>query len=83
MTDFDGNIVDAPNPNNHDPNYYYFDIAKKLPIVCKLFEKPPKLCKCHTRYDIYKHICASYYGYRNEEDDVLECLEGPAEDAMR
>ena len=28
------------------------------------------------RYDIYKRIDASYYGYRDDEDDILEKLEG-------
>lgn len=35
------------------------------------------------RYDIYKRIDASYYGYRDDEDGILEKLEGPAEEKMR
>lgn len=35
------------------------------------------------RYDIYKRIDASYYGYRDEEDGILQKLEGPAEQKMR
>lgn len=35
------------------------------------------------RYDIYKRIDASYYGYRDDEDGILEKLEGPAEMKMR
>lgn len=35
------------------------------------------------RYDIYKRIDASYYGYRDDEDGILEKLEGPAERKMR
>lgn len=38
-----------------------------------------KIC----RYDIYKRIDASYYGYRDDEDGILEKLEGPAEEKMR
>ncbi|CAK9133553.1 unnamed protein product [Ilex paraguariensis] len=34
-------------------------------------------------YDIYKRIDASYYGYRDDEDGILEKLEGPAEKKMR
>ncbi|KAG2376269.1 hypothetical protein LR48_Vigan06g057900 [Vigna angularis] len=59
------------------------NIVDKLPGVKELFEKPPELRKRRTRYDIYKQIDASYYGYRDDEDGMLERLEGPAEDAMR
>ncbi|XP_057531949.1 uncharacterized protein LOC130810045 [Amaranthus tricolor] len=83
MTDLDGNIVDVPNPSGRGPGYRYFGAAKKLPGVRELFEKPPELRKRRTRYDIYKRIDASYYGYRDDEDGVLEKLEGPAEAAMR
>ncbi|CAM8951059.1 unnamed protein product [Rhodiola kirilowii] len=83
MTDLDGNIIDVPNPSGRGPGYRYFGAAKKLPGVKELFEKPPELRKRRTRYDIYKRIDASYYGYRDDEDGVLEKLEGPAERKMR
>ncbi|CAA2955727.1 pre-mRNA-splicing factor ISY1 homolog [Olea europaea subsp. europaea] len=83
MTDLDGNIVDVPNPGGRGPGYRYFGAAKKLPGVRELFEKPPELRKRRTRYDIYKRIDASYYGYRDDEDGILEKLERPAEEKMR
>ncbi|CAK7339358.1 unnamed protein product [Dovyalis caffra] len=83
MTDLEGNIIDVPNPSGRGPGYRYFGAAKKLPGVRELFEKPPELRKRRTRYDIYKRIDASYYGYRDEEDGVLEKVEGPAEGEMR
>lgn len=83
MTDLEGNIVDVPNPSGRGPGYRYFGAAKKLPGVRELFEKPPELRKRRTRYDIYKRIDASYYGYRDDEDGVLERVEGPAERKMR
>lgn len=83
MTDLEGNIVDVPNPSGRGPGYRYFGAAKKLPGVKELFEKPPELRKRRTRYDIYKRIDASYYGYRDDEDGVLEKVEGPAEERMR
>lgn len=49
-------------------------ISAILMLICLL-----KLC----RYDIYKRIDASYYGYRDEEDGILEKLEGPAEKKMQ
>ncbi|GER29617.1 pre-mRNA-splicing factor ISY1-like protein [Striga asiatica] len=83
MTDLDGNIVDVPNPSGRGPGYRYFGAAKQLPGVKELFEKPPELRKRRTRYDIYKRIDASYYGYRDDEDGILEKLEDPAENKMR
>ncbi|VVA12657.1 PREDICTED: pre-mRNA-splicing factor ISY1 [Prunus dulcis] len=79
MTDLDGNIINVPNPSGRGPGYRYFGAAKKLPGVRELFEKPPELRKRRTRYDIYKRIDASYYGYRDDEDGVLEKVEAPAE----
>nr|CAD1831743.1 unnamed protein product [Ananas comosus var. bracteatus] len=77
MTDLEGNIVDVPNPSGRGPGYRYFGAAKKLPGVRELFEKPPEAKRRRTRYDIYKRIDASYYGYRDDEDGVLERLEVP------
>ncbi|KAL2553518.1 Isy1-like splicing [Forsythia ovata] len=83
MTDLDGNIVDVPNRGGRGPGYRYFGAAKKLPGVKELFEKRPELRKRRTRFDIYKRIDASYYGYRDDEDGILEKLEGPTEEKMR
>lgn len=83
MTDLEGNIVDVPNPSGRGPGYRYFGAAKKLPGVRELFDKPPELRKRRTRYDIYKRIDASYYGYRDDEDGILEKLEKNAEGEMR
>lgn len=83
MTDLDGNIIDVPNPSGRGPGYRYFGAAKKLPGVRELFEKPPEMKKRRTRYDIYKRIDASYYGYRDDEDGILEKVEAPAEAEMR
>ncbi|ONI04453.1 LOW QUALITY PROTEIN: hypothetical protein PRUPE_6G322400 [Prunus persica] len=79
MTDLDGNIINVPNTSGRGPGYRYFGAAKKLRGVRELFEKPPELRKRRTRYDIYKRIDASYYGYRDDEDGVLEKVEAPAE----
>ncbi|XP_020579663.1 pre-mRNA-splicing factor ISY1 homolog [Phalaenopsis equestris] len=83
MTDLEGNIIDVPNPSGRGPGYRYFGAAKKLPGVRELFEKPPEIRKRRTRYDIYKRINASYYGYRDDEDGILEKLEAAAEKEMR
>ncbi|MQM09247.1 hypothetical protein Taro_042114 [Colocasia esculenta] len=83
MTDMEGNIVDVPNPSCRGPGYRYFGAAKKLPGVRELFEKPPETRKRRTRYDIYKRIDASYYGFRDDEDGILEKLGSPAQEEMR
>ncbi|CAA7053027.1 unnamed protein product [Microthlaspi erraticum] len=83
MTDLDGNIIDVPNPSGRGPGYRYFGAAKRLPGVRELFEKPPELRKRRTRYDIYKRIDSSYYGYRDEEDGILENLEKNSEGGIR
>ncbi|CAN0911296.1 Pre-mRNA-splicing factor ISY1 homolog [Linum grandiflorum] len=70
MTDLEGNIVDVPNPSGRGPGYRYFGAAKKLPGR-------------RTRYDIYKRIDASYYGYRDEEDGILGKVEVPSEEARK
>lgn len=83
MTDLEGNIIDVPNPSGRGPGYRYFGASKKLPGVRELFEKPPEVRRRRTRYDIYKRIDASYYGYRDDEDGILEKLEATAEKEMR
>ncbi|XP_042421640.1 pre-mRNA-splicing factor ISY1 homolog isoform X1 [Zingiber officinale] len=83
MTDLDGNIIDVPNPSGRGPGYRYFGAAKKLPGVRELFEKPPEVKRRRTRYEIYKRIDASYYGYRDDEDGILEKLEATSQEEMR
>ena len=65
---FDNNGREVPG----NKGYKYFGRAKQLPGVKELFEAadagvaPPK-----TRKDFYKNIDADYYGYRDEDDDLL------------
>ncbi|KAG8496380.1 hypothetical protein CXB51_009227 [Gossypium anomalum] len=83
MTHLERNIVHVSNPSRRGPGHLYFEAAKKLSGVRNLFEKPLELRKRRTRYDIYKSINASYYGYKDEEDGVLARVEGPTEAKMR
>ncbi|KAJ9141129.1 hypothetical protein P3X46_031703 [Hevea brasiliensis] len=73
MTNLEGNIVDVPNPSE----------SKKLPGVRELFEKPLELRRRRTRYDIYKRIYVSYYGYKDDRDGVLGKVEVPVEERLR
>jgi len=56
--------------------YFYFGAARELPGVRDLFEQEgaPSLPKA-TRYDLYKKIDSSYYGYRDDDDGLLVKLE--------
>ncbi|MFQ6624688.1 hypothetical protein Gotur_004365 [Gossypium turneri] len=83
MMDLERNIVHVSNPSRRGQAYRYFEATKKLSRVNDLFEKPSKLRKRRTIYDIYKSIDTSYYGYKDEEDGVLARVEGPIEAKMR
>lgn len=49
----------------------------------ELFEKEAPRQVRRTRKEMYKHIDADYYGFRDEEDGVLEKVEAEAEKVMR
>ncbi|OUM69682.1 hypothetical protein PIROE2DRAFT_2312, partial [Piromyces sp. E2] len=51
--------------------YKYFGRARDLPGVRELFEPEVSEVRTKTRYELYQNIDADYYGYRDEEDDVL------------
>jgi hypothetical protein len=61
----------------------YFGAAKQLPGVKELFEKEAPRQLRRTRHQMYAHINADYYGFRDEEDGVLEKVEAEAERAVR
>ena len=61
----------------------YFGAAKQLPGVKELFEKEAPRQIRRTRHQLYQHIDADYYGFRDEEDGVLERVEAIAEEALR
>lgn len=79
ITDSEGKeIVDC-----RGAGYRYFGAAKQLPGVKELFEKPPEIKRRRSRYEMYKRIDADYYGYRDDEDGILEPLEKEAEQEIR
>lgn len=61
----------------------YFGAAKQLPGVRELFEREPPRQIRRTRHQMYAHINADYYGFRDEEDGVLERVEAAAEREIR
>ncbi|XP_039564389.1 LOW QUALITY PROTEIN: pre-mRNA-splicing factor ISY1 homolog [Passer montanus] len=69
MLDHEGKEV----PGNR--GYKYFGAAKDLPGVRELFEKEPLPPPRKTRAELMKDIDAEYYGYRDEDDGILEPLE--------
>lgn len=80
-TDSDGKPLEVASGKGM--GYRYFGAAKQLPGVRELFDKPPELKRRRSRYEMYKRIDADYYGYRDEEDGVLEQVEKVAEKEMR
>ncbi|KAG0579358.1 hypothetical protein M758_4G094000 [Ceratodon purpureus] len=77
----DGKEVDIASGKGM--GYKYFGAAKQLPGVKELFELPPEIKKKRNRYEMYKRIDMDYYGFRDDEDGVLENLERDAEKEMR
>ncbi|KAM4899179.1 pre-mRNA-splicing factor ISY1 homolog [Sylvia borin] len=69
MLDHEGKEV----PGNR--GYKYFGAAKDLPGVRELFEKDPVSPPQKAWADHMKDMDADYYGYRDEDDGILEPLE--------
>ncbi|GIL43642.1 hypothetical protein Vafri_1315 [Volvox africanus] len=63
--------------------YTYFGAAKKLPGVKELFEAEPVKVARRSRHQMYRAIDPDYYGFRDEEDGVLERVEAEAEKMIR
>jgi len=79
-------ITSAPKVLDHDGReasgyggYKYFGEARNLPGVKELLLAPGTTAPKRTRYDMYKGVDADYYGYRDDEDGILEPLEAEAE----
>uniref|UniRef100_A0A6B2LFM6 Pre-mRNA-splicing factor ISY1 n=1 Tax=Arcella intermedia TaxID=1963864 RepID=A0A6B2LFM6_9EUKA len=63
--------------------YYYFGAAKNLPGVSELLKPRKQEEGKRTRYDMYQGIDADYYGYRDDDDGLLEELEAAKEKKLR
>jgi len=79
-------IVSAPKILDQDGKeaagyggYKYFGEARNLPGVKELLTAPGAPAAKRSRYDMYKGIDADYYGYRDDEDGILEPIEAHAE----
>ena len=59
--------------------YKYFGAARDLPGVRELFEAETPDQPKKTRAELMKDIDAAYYGYRDDEDNLLVPLEIEAE----
>lgn len=73
MFDSEGREV----PGNR--GYKYFGAAKDLPGVRELFEQEPPPPSRKTRAELMKDIDAYYYGYFDDDDNVLIPLEEKVE----
>lgn len=63
--------------------YHYFGAARELPGVMELFEKTAETTIKRKRHDLHKAIDADYYGYRDDDDGLLESLEAKQEKKAR
>jgi len=63
--------------------YYYFGAAKNLPGVQELLAPKQVQEVKRTRYDMYQGVNADYYGFRDDEDGILEIAEAKAERKAR
>ncbi|CAO1429540.1 unnamed protein product [Diamesa tonsa] len=72
MFDAEGREV----PGNR--GYKYFGAAKDLPGVRELFEQEPPPAPRRTRAELMKEVDAAYYGYMDDDDELLEPLEEKA-----
>jgi len=64
--------------------YFYFGAAKELPGVRDMFEQldGPSMAKV-TRYELHKSVDAEYYGFRDDDDGLLQKLEKAQEQIAR
>jgi len=70
--------IEASEGEHRGYSVKYFGAAKKLPEVKEKFQKKNSAPK-RQRVDPFKGIDAEYYGYRDDEDPILEKAEQEAE----
>lgn len=66
ITDADGHKAMGAN------GYYYFGAARDLPGVRELFEKVDPELKKRKRGELSKMVNADYYGYKDDDDGLLQ-----------
>lgn len=72
-TKFDGEEVPGTR------HYKYFGAARDLPGVRELFAKPEQGKARKTRAELLRYVNCDYFGYRDEDDNVIVPLEEEAE----
>jgi pre-mRNA-splicing factor ISY1 len=83
MTDLEGNEVDVPGATGKGPVTDTLGLQNSSLTSKRYSISPLKVKKRRSRYEIYKRIDASsYYGYKNDEDGILEKVEWPMEEEM-
>ncbi|XP_065829987.1 pre-mRNA-splicing factor ISY1 homolog [Oscarella lobularis] len=65
MYDYEGREVPGSS------GYKYFGAARDLPGVRELFETEPPPPPRKTRAELFRHVDADYFGYRDEDDGVI------------
>jgi len=73
MLDNEGKLIPGTR------GYKYFGAARDLPGVRELFEPEITGAPSKTRGELMRNVDADYYGYRDDDDGILEPLEKEAE----
>lgn len=63
--------------------YLYFGEARNLPGVKELLEAPEAPPTKDARSELHRRVDPDYYGFRDDEDGVLEKAEAEAESMIR
>eukprot|EP01128_Nolandella_sp_AFSM9_P001029 TRINITY_DN11140_c0_g1_i1.p1 TRINITY_DN11140_c0_g1~~TRINITY_DN11140_c0_g1_i1.p1 ORF type:complete len:282 (+),score=87.60 TRINITY_DN11140_c0_g1_i1:98-847(+) len=72
-----GNVIRAPG------GYWYFGVAKNLPGVKDLLVPEVAKKKKRNRHELHIGVDGDYYGFRDDEDGLLEKVEAIAEERLR
>eukprot|EP00163_Fabomonas_tropica_P023699 TRINITY_DN41102_c0_g1_i1.p1 TRINITY_DN41102_c0_g1~~TRINITY_DN41102_c0_g1_i1.p1 ORF type:complete len:266 (+),score=41.81 TRINITY_DN41102_c0_g1_i1:254-1051(+) len=59
--------------------YKYFGAARHLDGVQQMFDEDKPKAPKRTRYEMYQNVDAEYYGFRDDDDGLLEPLEAESE----
>ncbi|GAM22084.1 hypothetical protein SAMD00019534_052590 [Acytostelium subglobosum LB1] len=60
-------------------HYKYYGEARNLPGVKEMLEKPEVPVTKRSKFELHKSVDADYYGYRDDEDGLLEEVERDVE----
>lgn len=78
-----GPPVEAAGAIRAPGGYWYFGVAKNLPGVKELLAPEAEAPKKRNRHELHLGVDTDYYGFRDDEDGILEKAERIAQDKVR